>query len=358
MRQIKLQLMLVLLLIVGGMAPAAAVQRKAWSESDGVYYLPTSDGTTETYTVDGTITFKGAASKVPTWKDNGVVFAPKNAGEVISITVNSNTLSDDAYLLVYDGAKSGFGDYNASDGKDQSKYQPAGWVKKLATGSDGVTYTSQSSDGKLTFGYHNWTNGTGQNFDITVKSMKLTDMTFTAASALTGLGHVNRGAKNRAIFGVNVKTDGGLNPLAASLTIDCSALTGNTQVQNVRLYKGKAYDADHLLATAATVGSNLTVADDTLASGDNYYMVVADVTSDATGKIPALKVSELTVGGSAREVSPAEGDGVTIDNVILMPATATTYVIGDDGALFYDDGGKDGKISLNFTGSVTSRALP
>lgn len=347
-----MQLMLVLLLL-GGMLPAAAVQRKAWSESDGVYYLPTTDSQVETYTVDGTITFRGAAGKVPTWKDNGVVFAPKNAGEVISVTVNSNTLNDDAYLLVYDGAKSGFGEYNASDGKDQSKFQPAGWVKKWATGSAGETYTSLSSDGKLTFGYHNWTNGTDQNFDITVKSMKLTDMVFSSASALTGLSHVNRGAKNQAIFGVKVSTDGGLNPLAANLTIDCSALNGNTQVENVRLYKGKAYDADHLLATAATVGSNLTVTSDTLVSGDNYYMVVADITGDATGTIPALKVSELTVGGKACTVSPAEGDGVTIDNVILMPSTATTYVIGDDGALFYDDGGKDGKISLNFTGTVT-----
>ncbi|MBQ1722520.1 MAG: hypothetical protein II034_01855, partial [Muribaculaceae bacterium] len=202
-------------------------------------------------------------------------------------------------------------------------------------------------------GFHSTSPNGQTGFSITVTSMSLKDMEFGSVSAIQGLNPVNRGAKNQAIFGVDVVMDGGGNPMTLNeLKIDASALTGSTQLTNVRLYKGETYTTDNLLVTAATVGDELSAADVVLKNGHNKFMVVADIDANASGTIPSLTVASAKIAGEERAISAATADAVVINNVILMPAEATTFVIGDDAA-FYDDGGKDGKISLHFTGTVT-----
>ncbi|UKI43375.1 MAG: hypothetical protein L6U16_09915 [Porphyromonadaceae bacterium] len=134
-------------------------KRKAWSAADGAFYLKTSDGL-ETYEVDGTITFKAVADgkTILGYRDCGVVFAPKNEGDKIQITVNSVDLSGTNYLLMYDGAIEKIGPGASSDGK-QTSYLPSGWVKKYVTGTDGDTYTSTADDGKISFGFHSKESG-------------------------------------------------------------------------------------------------------------------------------------------------------------------------------------------------------
>lgn len=329
---------------------SAAGPRKAWSESDNAFVLKTSDGL-EQYTVDGTITFIAAKNDgdVPTGRDCGVVFSPANEGEVIQITVNSCTLDGtNCYLLLYDGAIEKIG-YNTSDGVDQSRYLPAGWVKKYSSSSVGETYISTSDDGKLSFGFHSPYSGvSGQKFNITVTSLSPKDMEYVSTTAITGLANTYRGAKNQEIFGVDVVMDGGGSPLTLNeLTIDASPLAGSTQVSNVRLMNGTA-----VLATAATVGDNLTASDVALKNGHNKLMVVADILPDATGDIPSLTIQSVKVDNEVRTATATTGDAVTIDNTILMGAEATTYTISD-AANFYDDGGKEGKIGSKFNGQVT-----
>lgn len=352
MKQLKLSFILLTLLIVGSSLEVSAVKRKAWSSSDGVYYLATRDELEDVYTVDGSITFKGDKNgTIPAWRDCGVVFAPKNEGEVIMITVNTCTLAGENYLLVYDGAITKVG-YNTSDGVDQSKYLPAGWVKKLQSQSGGTTYISQSSDGKLSFGFHS-KNPEGQEFSITVSSVTPKDMTYTSATALTNMENVNRGAKDQKIFGVEVMTEGIGNPLTMNeLQVSTAALAGNGMVSNLRLYNGSTFNAAQLLAQAAP-GETLTATDVVLHSGSNQFFVVADVSQDAKGTLPGLEASSLKVAGETRTLTATQGNDIKINNVILMPAEAKTYIIDDDNAFFYDDGGKDGKISEQFTGTVT-----
>lgn len=50
---------------------------------------------------------------------------------------------------------------------------------------------------------------------------------------------------------------------------------------------------------------------------------------------------------------PAAPVTLTIPHVVLMTTTPATYQVGEDNILFYDDGGKDGKISFKFEGTVT-----
>ena len=146
------QLTLTLLLVVSALMPLSL--RAAWDDSAGVYYLRTRDGLEEPYKVTGSITFKSQASAtIAGYRDCGVVFVPANAGEVITIKIESIDLDGGNYLLAYDGAiedvKAGM-----SDGVDQSRYLPAGWVRKFTAANAGDTYTSTAADGSLSFGFH------------------------------------------------------------------------------------------------------------------------------------------------------------------------------------------------------------
>lgn len=352
MRQLKLYLTLLLLTIVGSIE-ASAVTTKAWSDADGVFYLKNSDGL-ETYTVDGTITFKCVADgkTIPSYRDAGVVFAPKNEGELIQISVKSIDLTGTNYMCVYDGAitqiKSG-----TSDGVGQSRYLPSGWTYKLTKDNVGLEYTSQSADGKMSFGFHSDSPAGQTGWEITVTSLSPKDMEYTSATAVSGTAGIYRGAVNQAIFGAEVVTDGGSNPLTMNnLAISTQALAGSSQVENIRLYKGDKFEADNLLATAATLGDALTASDVTLKSGKNKFWVVADILPDATGTIPSLEVTALSVAGTSRTLTAATATGVAIENTVLMQATNKVYTVSDD-INFYDDGGKDGKIGEMFEGSVT-----
>ena len=354
MKALKFYLFMMTVLLSGAFIDAtAAGPLQAWSDADGVFYLKTNDGL-EQYTVDGTITFKAVAdgNTIPSYRDCGVVFSPANEGEIIQITVNSIDLSGDNYLLLYDGAIEKIG-YGVGGNQGQASYLPDGFVRWFTSESVGETYTSTSEDGKLSFGFHSKSPAGQTGFNITVTSLSPKDMEYKGIEVLNNLSSTYRNAKDQAIYGVNVITDGGSNALTLDeLTIDASALTGSNQVTNVRLYRGDQFTGDALLATTASVGDNLTASNVTLKSGNNKFMVVADVLPDATGDIPSLQFVSASVAGEACTPATTTGNAITIDNTILMPSEATIFTIGD-AAHFYDDGGIDGKVGLNFTGTAT-----
>ncbi len=330
----------------------ADVKKRAWSAADGAFYLKTSDGL-ETYEVDGTITFKAQSSAgIPGYRDCGVVFAPKNEGDRIQITVNSVGLTASTnYLLLYDGAIEKIG-YGASDGKDQTTYLPAGWVKKIVTGSEGESYTSTTDDGKLSFGFHSARAGSDTGFEITVTALPSKDMEYKGVTLASNEAVVNRGSKNQMLMSVDVLTEGGKNAFNVdNLKISTSALSGSTQVSNVRLFKGTNFVGDPL-ATVQTLGDDIAVSDVALKSGHNIFSVVADVLPDAKGSIPGLTVTQLKVNGTDQTLATATSAPVAVGNDILMTADPTTFTISDD-VNFYDDGGKDGKIGSKFNGTIT-----
>lgn len=351
MRQLKLFVTLLLLIAMSGVE-ATAITIQSWNQDDGVFYLKTNDGL-EQYTVDGTITFKCTSSAtIPGYRDAGVVFAPAHEGELIQITVNSIDLSGGNYMCVYDGAIEKIG-YGVSDGKDQTSYLPAGWIHKLTSDNEGLVYSSKSLDGKLSFGFHSGQPAGQKGFDITVTSLKAKDMEYVSSTAISGKPGIYRGADNQAIFGAQIVTDGGNNALFLNqVSISTAALQGSGQVKNVRLYNGEKFSSDNLLATAATLGEDLTASDIKLKSGNNNLWVVADVMPDATGSIPSLEVTSLTVDGQARTLLSTTSEAVEVGNAVRMQPVNKVYTIGND-VNFYDDGGKVDKISSNFEGSIT-----
>lgn len=347
-------LMLMVVMLTLGVATASAREGSTSPASDGsTVYLPTSDGLCDIYVVEGTVTFKASSTgSISDNKDFGVAFKPANEGEHIQITVNSIDISGGTHLIMYDGNVdyTKIGTWGAG-GADPFRYFPAGWVQEIVKGKDeGYTFVSTTDNGVVAFGCT--TRGTSgmTGWDITVTSLSAKDMEYVSTSATLPLTDVNRGARNQALYQVNVVTDGGSNPLTLNaLSINTSSLSA-VAVSNVRLYRGSDASGE-LLATAATVGETLSASDVTLKAGNNRFTVVADILPDATGTLPALSVEGVTVDGTARTASAATGS-ITINNVVFMPAVATTFTVRDDVA-FYDDGGANGNITQGFTGTVT-----
>lgn len=337
---------MMVLLMSTAIQSSASVQGPTAVTDGSTVYLPSTDGVCSLYTVDGTVIFKAVESgSIPNYKDFGVAFQPANEGDKIMITVNSIDISGGTRLIMYDGdvdiSKIGA---SGAGGASPFNYFPAGWVAEITANDVGYTFTSTTDNGMVAFGCT--TRGTTgmTGWDITVTSMSPKDMEYVSTTAITGIANTWRGAKDQEIFGVDVVMDGGGNPLTLDqLTIDASAITGSTQVTNVRLMTG-----NNVLAT----GEALTATDVTLKNGHNRFMVVADIQPDANGTIPSLDIQTVKVAGEERTPTATTGDAIVIDNTILMGADATTYTI-DNAANFYDDGGKAANITQGFEGQVT-----
>lgn len=339
---------MMVLLMSSAIQSSASVQGPTAVTDGSTVYLPSTDGVCSLYTVDGTVTFKAVESgSIPNYKDFGAAFQPANEGDKIMITVNSIDISGGTRLIMYDGdvdiSKIGA---SGAGGASPFNYFPAGWVQEITASDVGYTFTSTTDNGMVAFGCT--TRGTTgmTGWDITVTSLSPKDMEYVSTTAITGIANTWRGAKDQEIFGVDVVMDGGGNPLTLDqLTIDASAISGSTQVTNVRLMSGTT-----VLATVT--GDALTVTDVTLKNGHNKYIVVADILPDAAGDIPSLTIQTVKVDNVARTPDATTGDAVTIENKILMGTVATTYTIGDN-VSFYDDGGKDANITQGFEGQVT-----
>lgn len=321
----------------------------AWSETDGVYYIKNGDGLEEAFTVDGSITYCNPGTNVPSYKDNGAVFVPKNAGEVISIEVLENTCDNTCYVLVYDGAIAKVG-YGTSDGKDQSGYLPAGWKLKLQNGSAGTTYTSEAADGKLSLGFSSKSGSKG-TVKIRVSSVKATDMEYKSVSVLTDIARPRRGAKNQILAAYQVTTEGLNNPLSID-RLQVNFTPSPTLFDNVRLSTSATPTDETVVATAE--GGILAVTSGSLRPGANKYYVVADIQPDASGAMPACVLATLKVGGTDRDVSGAVTGAPMVDNTIYMTEgeTARMFTISGD-TDFFDAGGPDANYPEKTSGIIT-----
>lgn len=332
-----------------------AQQLRSYSSDDGNFYLKSTDGHEE-YTVNGTVTFKCVKSgTIPTYRDAGVTFAPANLGEIIQVKVESIDLDGSSnYLLLYNGyVKTGYS--GASTGGNQSTYMPAGWLAKIGTSATGSIYTSESADGKFTFGFHSGGSASGQTgFNITVTSLSPKNMEFVSAETFLDSKTVNRGGDNQILLGANVKMDGSGNPQTLNeLTFDTSLLSAE-KIENLRIYSSDKFAENSLLATASSVGASLSIATSVeLHNGDNKFYLVADIKPDALGVIPQSTVSSVKINDAVKTNTPSASDNsITIGNVVLITKVHRAYTIAED-TEFYDDGGKSNKISDKFEGSIT-----
>lgn len=294
---------------------------------------------TVTVTEESTLTYSGYWAESETSNPVSVHLVPA-AGQTLRVTCTQMYGFDtcNAELKVYNGAAS------------ISYSLPAGDMGAVA---EGKVFESTAADGSLTVAYSN-EEDEYVKYSFKVELVAGGDMEYTATEAVS-LANPIIGALTQPVSAVNVKTAGAGNALSATQVAfvldDASAVSG------ARIYYSKKapfniseaglFGASKVDGTTVTATGSLP-----LAAGDNYFWLVGDVsTTAAVGSAITAQCTSVKIGGEEKITSPVAST-VTVGNELNMPS-AGTFAIGASGLNFYDDGGKDGKISSKFEGVVT-----
>lgn len=294
---------------------------------------------TVTVTEESTLTYSGYWAESETSNPVSVHLVPA-AGQTLRVTCTQMYGFDtcDAELKVYNGAAS------------ISYSLPAG---DMGAVTEGKVFESTAADGSLTVAYSN-EEDEYVKYSFKVELVAGGDMEYTATEAVS-LPNPIIGASLQPVAAANVKTAGASNALSATQV--AFVLNDASAVSGARIYYSKKapfniseaglFGASKVDGTTVTATGSLP-----LAAGDNYFWLVGDVsTTAAVGSAITAQCTSVKIGGEEKITSPVAST-VTVGNELNMPS-AGTFAIGASGLNFYDDGGKDGKISSKFEGVVT-----
>ncbi len=302
-----------------------------------------------------------------------IVFKPESPGQAVQITFeridvqeySSSWNSYPARLVVYNGkvdADDSFSYPSSTSEVNSSSQLPEGDVLSTFTGtfSNQVVY-STSPDGILSVGYLFCNASDCDGWVAKVKSVKLENMKVTGGGvSYENVDAAPVGKMGVALANFYVDADGVMNADRITSVSFRLPENGVADAQKIRLYVGAQADCSGLKPLDATMSMQgdvytLTL-DKPLTSGRNWFTLAADVKPEAVfGASVRLEVDKVTTGTFPSGVSPwatAEPVTVTVPSVVLMSKSAT-YNVGAESIQFYDDGGKNGKISSKFEGVVT-----
>lgn len=304
---------------------------------------------------------------------SAIVFKPAEEGKAIQITFEAIEVlpygtsgSYPAYLNVYNGVLEPAADYQfptSTNGVTSRSKLPEGDLLETLSGTyANKTYFSTDPSGALSVGFH-FVNATAcSGWVAKVSCITVEDMTVTGAgSSYEQVEAEPVGKKAVSLAGFYVDTEGVLKP--ESLTTVSFTLPINEVIDpaQLKLYAGTQSSFDGQIPLEATLtednGTYTFTLAKTLSVGRNVFSIAGDVKADAAfgAKVQAI-VSKVTTSSHTAGVDgfvSATPVTLTIPYMVLMSATPATFQVGDDNILFYDDGGKDGKISSKFEGTVT-----
>lgn len=349
----KKLILFLFVMAVFGFPPAAFA-----ADSSGVeqYTHPTKDGFSGEKQVDGQLLYYdmgGPTGVAPNYYAGYVRFVAANEGDLLSITFNSFDLTGDvAAVYVYDGDI----DYTA-----YYSSVPEGYLAKYDKDNSAVGQTVTVTSGTMSVLYHCKGNAGGSGWEALVQSVPAkTQEWLRAEASQADLAAAYPNKQGAALIRVNAVTDGGGD--AMHLTGLGFELSGNpdlSKLSNLRAVyaassmdpKGEAFGVTY---DAATQTLSFT-GDVKLRSGNNYFYLLADIAADAAaGNIYDATLTSMTVAGEEKVSSPIAPEGnVTIANMVLLSSEHATYNVGANPISLYDDGGPEGNIAENFTGSAT-----
>lgn len=302
-----------------------------------------------------------------------IVFKPGTPGESVQITFESLDVQEyasswtsyPACLTVYNGTvdpDNTFSYPSSTMGVNSSSTLPEGDVirKFVGTFSNQVLY-STASDGSLSVGFLFCNANDCKGWVARVETVKLEDMTVTGGGSVyeqVTAAPETRKAVALASFYIDAE---GVTNADHLKTVDFK-LPVNQMIdgKTVKLYAGQHSDCSELQPLEATVteaaGGFTLATDSELVSGRNWFTLAVDIPESAPfGSQVSLEVEKVATTAHPSGI-PSFQKGtaatVTLPYVVLMSESAV-YKVGEQPLTFYDDGGKDGRISFKFEGTVT-----
>lgn len=286
------------------------------------------DGSIMTYTITDPADFYdagGPAAVVPVKAKGTVTFIPANEGEKIQVDVRS--------LALFNTSSTGLNDkfrfYNGREANADNL------IAELL--NDAKMVKSTAADGSLTVTFEALQGNAGKDgweavvSQFTPAPMLLSGVEAEAAEAVTPAA----GEKNVPLLLFNVKTTRQLDPLTVNaITLTNAAGTDASAISAVKVYylgETATFSTRELYAEGALSASTSITGSMTLAEGDNWFAVAADIADNVLSAAEAgVTLTGITVGETASTPTGTTTAKVTVDNTCrITEGTHTHTMYGD-----------------------------
>lgn len=304
---------------------------------------------------------------------SAIVFKPAQPGYAVQMnfeTVDLNYFSSNypLYLNVYDGVIDADNSYNfpseVYDVGSESNIDPMSGtlLDKLQGTLSNKSYLSSDPTGAISCFFHHRNSNTCKGWVAKISVIKLTEMEVKGCGAdYTNI--VAEPVKKKAIKlgGFYIDAEGMLNPHILTSVSFQLPVSEALDLKSFKLFSGNAEEFSGetpLEASLSQSGDVYTLTTSTaLTAGKNLFSVTADVKADAPfGTKAKLVITKVTTAEAPSGIpgfvagTPVE---IRVPFMVLMGKTHETYTVGADAIQFYDDGGKENKISSKYEGTIT-----
>lgn len=304
---------------------------------------------------------------------SAIVFKPAEKGYAIQVTfseIDLDYFSDSypLYLNVYDGIIDADNSYEFPTATNSiyginDIVTPTGTLLATLKGTmTDKSFISSDPSGALSFFMHHRNSNACKGWVATVKAIQLVDMSIKESGA-SYEGVVAEPTKKTAINlgGFYVTTEGLSKALTATSVSFKLPVNECIDVNTLKVYEGVQDEFSSATPIESTLSNNGDVYTLTfnkvLTSGRNNFSIAGNVKADAKfGSKAKLIVEKVTTKENPeglagfKTATPVE---VRIPFIVLMGAEHKTFSVGKDNVMFFDDGGKDGKISSKYEGTIT-----
>ena len=221
---------------------------------------------------------------------------------------------------------------------------------------------STAADGSLTIRFNPNTSSSysaGRGWTATVRPFVNHDMEIKSVTVnQTSADVVAVGVADAALLDFAVETEGTLS-LKTVKAVNVDLKESQSALSKVSVY----YNNENNRETAVLFGSvenptesAVTIAGErALADGMNYFWLAVDVKADAAAEsvVDARLVSLVDINDAVTTVAEGDPEGSRVVKYLYIIQSGSQVVTVTEPLLFYDDGGKDGKLTKGFKGTVT-----
>lgn len=298
------------------------------------------------------------------------IFKPAEDGNAIQIVFEEIDLHNDgeswpATLSVYNGVFDTLSiTYpTATNGVTAEGFPSTDALIEALEGTyTNLTYTSADPTGALSCCFHYRYAGLSKGWKAIVSSIKVAPMqTLSAATDYTRVqADIYPNKQDVSLAGFNVLTEGLLPADALTSVSFTLAQTGVFDASQLNLYAGNAESTAALKPVEAMLteldGTYTFTCNQPLSSGQNQFCIGGSVLASAPfNQTSSLTLTGLTTNKGFSALTVAGTPVIQKVAAMVLMANGTQELTVTQPVSLYDDGGPEGKISNNFSGTYTFR---